>query len=339
MPRENGDAGQNPIDAFIQARLASEKLKPSAEADRRTLIRRVTLDLIGLAPTSAETAAFIADNSPDAYQKLVDRLLLSPQYAEKQAVRWLDGVRYADTAGYHSDSPRPAWPYRDYVLRAFRDNRPFDVFTREQLAGDLMPHATFEQKEASAYNRMGRTSAEGGVQPKEYLAKYGAERVRALSTNWLGATMGCAECHNHKFDPILTKDFYAMKAFFADVKEKGLVLDTGPDAFAPKMPVYKPGREGKNRRPRSADPNEKSALDKKADAMADERREWEKSLLTHASAGDLAWKFPIPVAVSAKRAKLSVEAAGWDENEQRANPLVRRSRRPGPYCCERTESG
>src|SRR5690242_19180720 len=243
VPVENGRTSENPIDAFIRARLAQEGLKPSAEADRRTLIRRVTLDLTGLAPTSAETAAFIADNSPDAYEKLVDRLLASPEYAEKQAVRWLDAVRYADTAGYHSDSPRPAWPYRDYVLRAFRDNKPFDVFTREQLAGDLLPNATVEQKEASAYNRMGRTSAEGGVQPKEYLAKYGAERVRALSTNWLGATMGCSECHNHKFDPILTKDFYSMKAFFADVKETGLVPDYGPDAFAPKMPVYKPGEK------------------------------------------------------------------------------------------------
>ena len=244
-------------------------------------------------------------------------------------MRWLDGVRYADTAGYHSDSPRPVWPYRDYVLRAFRDNKPFDVFTREQLAGDLMPHATFEEKEASAYNRMGRTSAEGGVQPKEYLAKYGAERVRALSTNWLGATMGCAECHNHKFDPILTKDFYAMKAFFADVKEKGLVLDTGTDAFAPKMPVYKPGEKEKIDALDQQIQNEKSALDKKADALADERREWEKSLLTHAAAGGLAWTFPIPAAVSAKSAKLSVETAGWDENDQRAHPLVKKSGGPG----------
>ena len=136
-----------------------EGLKPSPEADRRILIRRVTLDLTGLAPTPEETAAFVADNSPDAYEKLVDRLLATPAYAEKQAVRWLDAVRYADTAGYHSDGTRPAWPYRDYVLQSFRENKPFDVFTREQLAGDLMPNPTVEQKVASAYNRMGRTSA------------------------------------------------------------------------------------------------------------------------------------------------------------------------------------
>jgi len=261
----------NPIDAFIQARLAQDGLKPSPEADRRTLIRRVMLDLTGLAPKPAEIAAFVSDNAPDAYEKLVDRLLASPAYAEKQAVRWLDAVRYADTAGYHGDVERPAWPYRDYVLDAFRDNKPFDVFTREQLAGDLMPNATVEQKIASAYNRMGRTSAEGGLQPKEYLAKYGAERVRTVSTNWLGTTMGCSECHNHKFDPVLTKDFYSMKAFFADVKETGLVPDFGPDAFAPKMPVYNPGQKERIDALKNQIQSEKSELDRKADAMATER--------------------------------------------------------------------
>jgi Protein of unknown function (DUF1553)/Protein of unknown function (DUF1549)/Planctomycete cytochrome C len=322
IPAVNGGAAQNPIDAFIQARLAQEHLKPSPEADRRTLIRRVTLDLTGLAPTPAETAAFVADDSADAYQKLVDRLLASPAYAEKRAVRWLDAVRYADTAGYHGDCERPAWPYRDYVLRAFRDNKPFDVFTREQIAGDLMPNATVEQKVASAYNRMGRTSAEGGLQPKEYLAKYGAERVRALSTNWLGATMGCSECHNHKFDPILTKDFYSMKAFFADVKETGLVPDFGPDAFAPKMPVYRPGEKERiddlDRQIQSS----KSELDRKADALTQERLAWEKDEMTRAKAGELSWKFPLPVSVSAKSAKLTVRTTEFDEAEQRAHPLV-----------------
>ncbi|HEY1946335.1 MAG TPA: PSD1 and planctomycete cytochrome C domain-containing protein [Bryobacteraceae bacterium] len=321
-PPVPGGATSNPIDAFIQARLTQDGLKPSPEADRRTLVRRVTLDLTGLAPTSAEAAAFVSDNSPDAYEKLVDRLLASPAYAEQQAVRWLDAVRYADTAGYHSDSPRPAWPYRDYVLRAFRDNKPFDVFTREQLAGDLMPNATVEQKVASAYNRMGRTSAEGGVQPKEYLAKYGAERVRTLSTTWLGSTMACSECHNHKFDPILTKDFYSMKAFFADVQEKGLVPDFGPDAFAPKMPVYKPGEKEKIDALNQKIQSEKNELDRKADALAAERRAWEKETLARAEAGGLAWKFPIPTAVSAKSAKLTVRDSDVDEAERHAHPNV-----------------
>ena len=165
----------------------------------------------------------------------MDRLLASPRYAEQQAMHWLDAVRYADTCGFHGDNIFPAWPYRDYVLRAFRDNKPFDEFTREQLAGDLLPNATLDQKVASAYNRLNRTSAEGGLQPKEYLAKYGADRVRTLSAVWLGSTMGCAECHDHKFDPFLSRDFYSMKAFFADIKETGLVPDHGPKAWGTQL--------------------------------------------------------------------------------------------------------
>lgn len=180
-------SARNPIDAFIRARLAKEGLQPSPAADRRTLLRRVTLDLTGLAPEPAQIEAFVKDKSADASEKVVDRLLASQAYAEHQAVPWLDAVRYADSAGYHSDGERPAWPYRDYVLRALLNNKPFDEFTREQLAGDLMPNATpeqtSEQKIASAYNRMGRTSAEGGLQPKEYWAKYGADRVRAIGAN------------------------------------------------------------------------------------------------------------------------------------------------------------
>ncbi len=329
VPLLNGPTVKNPIDAFIQARLAQEGLKPSSEADRRILIRRVTLDLTGLAPKPAEVEAFLRDHSPDAYEKLVDRLLASTAYAEHQAVGWLDAVRYADTAGYHSDGDRPAWPYRDYVLRAFRDNKPFDQFTREQLAGDLMPNPTVEQRVASAYNRMGRTSAEGGLQPKEYFAKYGADRVRALGANWLGSTVGCAECHNHKFDPILTKDFYALKAFFADVKEDGLVQDVGPDAFSPKMPVYQPGEKERIddlvRRIAAA----KSDLDAKADGLAEQRRQWERETLARANAGDLAWKFPIPAAASAKTAKLTVDAKGPTEAELAALPVALRGGGPG----------
>jgi len=234
-PAVPGTATGNPIDGFIQSRLEREGLAPSPEADRRTLIRRVTLDLTGLPPSPQEVNAFVEDTTPDAYEKVVDRLLASPRYAEKQAMHWLDAVRYADTCGFHGDNPFPAWPYRDYVLRAFRDNKPFDEFTREQIAGDLMPDATVEQRVASAYNRLTRTSAEGGLQPKEYLAKYGADRVRTLSAVWLGSTMGCAECHDHKFDPFATKDFYAMKAFFADIKETGLVPDRGAKAWGSQL--------------------------------------------------------------------------------------------------------
>jgi len=233
----------NPIDAFIQERLARAGLHPSPEADRRTLIRRVTLDLTGLPPTPEETAAFLKDNSPNAYERLVDRLLESPPYAEQQAMHWLDAVRYADTCGFHGDNAFPAWPYRDYVLHAFRDNKPFDEFTREQLAGDLMLSPTVEQRVASAYNRLNRTSAEGGLQPKEYLAKYAADRVRTTVAVWMGSTLGCAECHDHKFDPFTQRDFYSMKAFFADLKETGLVPDRGRNTWGSLLSLPTPEQQ------------------------------------------------------------------------------------------------
>ena len=301
-------AAANPIDAFIRARLAREGLKPSPEADRRTLIRRVSLDLTGLLPSPEQVAAFEADGSPNAYEKLVDRLLASPEYAEQQAIHWLDAVRYADSAGFHSDGTRPVWPYRDYVLRAFRDNKPFDQFTREQLAGDLIPNAAVEQKVAATYNRLNRTSAEGGLQPKEYLAKYGADRVRDLSVAWLGTSMGCAECHNHKFDPILTKDFYAMKAFFADIKEDGLVDDVvGPNAFKPRMPVYQPGEKEAIDALQARIAAAKADLGRRAEALAEQERQWEKDQSARYQAGALAWKYPVPVDVSARSATLTVQ--------------------------------
>ena len=297
----------NPIDAFVEARLAKEGLKPSPEADRRTLIRRVSLDLTGLLPKPEDVAAFEADKSPDAYEKLVDRLLASQDYAEQQAVTWLDAVRYADSAGFHSDGTRPVWLYRDYVLKAFRDNKPFSDFTREQLAGDLIPNATVDQKIAAAYNRLSRSSAEGGLQPKEYYAKYGADRVRDLSTVWLGTSMGCAECHNHKFDPVLTKDFYSLKAFFADIKEDGLIQDVGPTAFQPKMLVYGPGQKEAIDAVQAQIDAAKEVLTQRAAAFADQQRQWEKEELVRYTSGDLAWQFPLPIAASASKATLTIQ--------------------------------
>jgi mono/diheme cytochrome c family protein len=212
----------NPIDYFVLARLEQEGLRPSPEADRRTLLRRLSFDLTGLPPSPAEVDAFVNDNSPRAYAKAVERLLSSPHYGERMALYWLDVVRYADTAGYHSDNHRELWPYRDYVIEAFNKDLPFDRFTVEQLAGDLLPGATRAQKIASGYNRLLQTTEEGGAQPKEYTAKYQADRVRNTATAWLGMTMGCAECHSHKFDPFTAKDFYAFAAFFADVKERAV---------------------------------------------------------------------------------------------------------------------
>jgi hypothetical protein len=302
---------RNPIDAFIQARLAREGLEPSPEADRRTLIRRVSLDLTGLPPTPAEVAAFVADKSPDAYEKVVDRLLASPRYAEKQAMSWLDAVRYGDTAGFHGDNPLPAWPYRDYVLRAFHDNMPFDEFTREQIAGDLLPGATTDQKVASAYNRMNRTSAEGGLQPKEYLAKYAADRVRTTSAVWLGMTTGCAECHDHKFDPILTRDFYSMKAFFADIKETGLVADRGRDSFGSKLMLPTDEQRRRYDEMKGRLSSLKSEVDAKADQLQAGRPDWAKQILQLHESGKLAWQFQRPI--SAKSANGSTLTIYNDE--------------------------
>lgn len=213
---------RNPVDAFVLARLDQENLAPTTDADKRTLIRRLSFDLLGLPPSPEEVDAFLADNSPQAYERLVDRLLESKHYGERMATYWLDVVRYADTAGYHSDNHRDLAPYRDYVIRAFNQNKPFDQFTIDQLAGDLLPQATNEQRIASGYNRLLQTTEEGGAQPKEYTAKYAADRVRNTSVIWLGITMGCCECHNHKFDPFTIRDFYSMQAFFADVAEKAV---------------------------------------------------------------------------------------------------------------------
>ena len=307
VPPVAPNAAINPVDAFIVERLSREGLHLSPEANPRTLLRRVTLDLTGLPPTPEEVAAFTQDHSESAYLKVVDSLLASPRYAEKQAMHWLDAVRYGDSAGFHGDNLLPAWPYRDYVLKAFRDNKPFDQFTREQLAGDLLPDASVDAKIASAYNRMNRTSAEGGLQPLEYLAKYGADRARTTSTVWLGSTMGCAECHDHKFDPFTAKDFYSMKAFFADIKETGLVYDRGEKSFGSKLALPTEEQSARlnqlNRRIEDATTD----LNAKTAELSLARAEWEKRILAQYESGKLAWRFQRPFeAKSAHGAKLTI---------------------------------
>ena len=212
-------AGQNGVDVLVWRRLAEIGLKPSPEADRRTLIRRLSWDLIGLPPTPEEVVAFENDSSPTAYENLVDRLLQNPHYGERMAIAWLDVVRFADTIGYHSDNPRNIWPYRDWVIQSFNDNKPFDRFTIEQIAGDLLPDASQQTRVGSAFNRLLLSTEEGGAQPKDYEARMVADRVRAIGTAWLGQTTGCAQCHDHKFDPFTTRDFYSLGAFFADIEE------------------------------------------------------------------------------------------------------------------------
>ncbi len=230
-------AGGNPIDHFIRARLDQLGLKPSPEAGKPTLIRRVTLDLTGLPPTPSEIDAFLADQSPNAYEKVVDRLLKSPRYGEQMARPWLDMARYADSNGFQVDSSRFQWPWRDWVINAFNDNMPFDQFTTEQLAGDLLPNPTRSQIVATGFNRNHRLNGEGGLIAEEWRVETVIDRVETTGMTWLGLTFNCCRCHDHKYDPISQRDFYAMFAFFNNVTESGTLQgeskNTEPTISAP----------------------------------------------------------------------------------------------------------
>ncbi|MEO8494021.1 MAG: PSD1 and planctomycete cytochrome C domain-containing protein [Planctomycetota bacterium] len=242
-------APRNAIDHFIVERLTREGLSPSPEASRETLIRRLSLDLNGLPPTPEEVDAFIADKSDSAYEDLVDRLLKSSRYGEHMASDWLDGARYADSNGYQYDTERTMWPWREWVIRAFNDNLAFDQFTIEQLAGDLLPDATAQQRLATGFNRNHPITIEGGVIDEEYRTEYVIDRLTTTSTVWMGLTMGCARCHDHKFDPLTRADFYRFFAFFNNVPEKG------NSGFAPLL--------------RAATPSQQSELDEIAKSTAD----------------------------------------------------------------------
>ena len=218
---------RNGIDAFVLARLEREGLAPAPEAERTTLLRRVTLDLTGLPPTPAEVDAFLADRAPDAYEKVVERLLASPRSGERMAVPWLDAARYADTNGYQSDGERFMWRWRDWVIDALNGNMPFDRFTVEQIAGDMLPGATLEQKIASGFNRNHRGNGEGGIIPEEYAVEYVVDRVDTTAAVWLGLTLGCARCHDHKYDPFTQKEYYRLFAFFNNVPERGKAIKYG----------------------------------------------------------------------------------------------------------------
>jgi hypothetical protein len=215
---------RNPIDSFILARLEKEGLKPSPEADKEALLRRVTLDLTGLPPTPAETEAFLRDISPRAYEAVVDRLLASPRYGERMAERWLDAARYADTNGYQYDPERIMWRWRDWVIQAFNRNQPFDQFALEQIAGDVLPNPTLDQRIATGFNRNHRSNSEDGIVAEEYGVEYVVDRVETTSTVFLGLTLGCARCHNHKYDPFTQKEFYQLFAYFNNVPELGRAM-------------------------------------------------------------------------------------------------------------------
>jgi hypothetical protein len=276
----------NPIDFFILSKLEAQGMRPSKEADAATLARRLHLDVTGLPGDVSTVRRFDASENPQDYERMIDGLLADEGFGEKMSTHWLDLVRYADTVGYHGDQPYSVWPYRDYVIDAFNQNMPFDQFTCEQIAGDLMPKATRKQKIASGFNRLHMITAEGGAQDKEYLAKYAADRVRTTAGVWLGATLACAECHDHKFDPYTMRDFYSMAAFFGDLKEKGFY---GGSNWEPEMPL-----------PTVVQAQEKEQLEQQikklehtlvtsTEAIVNAQLDWEKTLIDLKDRGLLTW--------------------------------------------------
>lgn len=276
----NTSSSPNPIDAFVRARLAQEKLKPSPEADRTTLLRRVTLDLIGLPPTPAEVDAFLADKKPGAYERVVDRLLASPHYGERMALPWLDAARYADSNGFQQDGDTHQYVWRDWVVRAFNENMPFDRFTIEQLAGDLLPEATLEQKIATGFNRCHLLNGEGGAIAEEQRNVIVFDRVDVTATTWLGLTMACAQCHDHKYDPITQKDFYRMFAYFNNVPESGVPGGSGQYRIAdPALPYGAEAELAKLKALEDASNAARSAVEKaqRSPEIAAAQAAWEAS--------------------------------------------------------------
>ena len=244
LPHITNEGGENAIDRFVAAKLEQSGLTASVEAGKERLIRRVSFDLTGLPPSLEEVDAFVADESPDAYERLVDRLLATDAYAERLTMEWLDVARYGDTQGMHGDRERYHWPWRDWVIDSFKENMPYDEFLVWQLAGDLLPNATRNQKLATAFHRNHPVSAEGGIVDEEFRIKYVQDRVNTTATAFMGLTLECATCHDHKFDPISQREYYELSAFFNNLKEIGMVAEGG-GASGPVLLLPKPNVEGK----------------------------------------------------------------------------------------------
>ncbi len=290
-------AVSNPIDAFIRQRLAQEKLTPAVETDKATLIRRVTLDLIGLPPTSEEVAAYLADTAPNAYEKVVDRLLASPRYGENMALPWLDAARFADSNGFQADGSRQMWPWRDWIIKAFNENLSFDKFTIYQLAGDMLPNATQDQILASGFNRNHRLNGEGGLIAAEWFIETVIDRVETTCSTWMGLTFNCCRCHDHKYDPISQKNFYEMFAYFNSVDETGILQGDSRNTepllrLAPADEVAKQAELAKSLK--AADDKMKAAQKRTAASQA----AWEKELTTELTK-EAAWNVVKPETMKA----------------------------------------
>jgi len=273
---KNQGWSRNEIDSFILQRLEKEGLKPSPEADKSTLVRRVTLDLTGLPPSVEEVDAFLQDKSHEAYEKVVDRLLSSTAFGERFAQWWLDLARYADSDGYHADAPRSMWQYRDYVIRSFNSNLRFDQFTLEQLAGDLLPNPTLEQRIATAFNRNGMSSTEGGADPDEYMNKYVTDRVNTFGTVFLGSSIACTECHDHKYDQFTQKEYYQLYDFFNRIPEKGLDSDPAPPFVKVPTPEQTASLTKMTNEISALEARRKELLAENNEALDQEQAKWEQ---------------------------------------------------------------
>lgn len=288
LPQASIDGwAENAIDLFVAAQLEREKLKPTKLASPESLVRRLALDLTGLPPTPEEVADFVSDVSPNAVAQLVDRLLASPEYGERLAVDWLDGARYADTSGYQNDGPRHMWRWRDWVIDAFNRNLPFDHFTFEQIAGDLLPHASVEQRIATGFQRNHRGNAEGGIVPEEFAVEYVVDRVETTSAVWLGLTVGCARCHDHKYDPISQQEFYELFAFFNNIPEHGRAIKEGNSPPYVVAPTEQQQQQLEALDARLADAEQ--AWSDLQSALAAEQARWEEEVCNHAEQLEPSW--------------------------------------------------
>jgi hypothetical protein len=289
------DAGwaKTPIDRFILARHAAEGLAPNAEAERVTLARRLALDLTGLPPDPAAVNAFLADTAPDAYEKYVDTLLASPHYGERMAIEWLDAARYADSHGYQTDSSRSNWPWRDWLIKASNDNLPFDQFTIQQLAGDMLPDASRDQVVATGFNRNHRINGEGGIIAEEWRVETVIDRVETTGQTWLGLTVGCSRCHDHKYDPLTQREFYALFALFNNVPENGTIMGSSNRAGGNSDPLFEipsPEQEVELARLTQVVTDAEAAVAAEVAGIDALVAEWEKSLGGAVAAAGKAWE-------------------------------------------------
>ncbi|MBY0505076.1 MAG: DUF1553 domain-containing protein [Bryobacteraceae bacterium] len=287
-PKSASKWARNPIDAFVLARLEREHLAPSPAAAAETLLRRATLDLTGLPPTPVELDAFLRDKSPLAYERALDRLLASPRYGERMAARWLDAARYADTNGYQFDGERQMWRWRDWVIEAFNRNQPFNQFALEQIAGDLLPQPTLDQKIATGFNRNHRGNTEDGIVPEEYAVEYVVDRVETTSTVFLGLTLGCARCHNHKYDPLTQKEFYQFFAYFNNVPENGRAMKYGNSP--PYLPAPTAAQQAELKQREAAIAAERETLRRRESVIAAAQSKTKTGPWTPATGSDFAWQ-------------------------------------------------